>query len=102
MIRAGVLGPGDVAKLAPWCRLPVLGYREHFSVLYVVVMPSGSITVERYRFERRDTDGIPSMALQDVVLHSERNPAGEQASRSLYWPPVDVVQAAVLAARGAR
>ena len=104
MIRAGVLGPGDVMRLAPWCRLPRASYPPSIVVVLFAVVVSDT-TVERYIFEHRGTDGIREMALQGVMLHSAKEPWGVEAGatdRRVYWPPLDVVQAALLAARSAR
>ena len=102
-MNAVILGPGDVARLAPWCRLPRVPAGK-IDVL-LVVRSEHEITVERYRFGVRKIAGIESIALLGVVLHDDRQRCGVAAhhdSQRIYWPPLDVVQAALLAARSAR
>lgn len=106
MIRAGVLGPGDVKQIAPWCVIPrhePAVFFVLFAVVDVGLIKATSVTVERYIFEPRNVAGVPSLALQGVILHSLREPYGVPVQHDklrLYWPPLDVAKAAELQARG--
>lgn len=99
MIRGGVVGRKEAQRLAPWIKLPGSKPGE-IEVLFAVV--GLDITIERYIFERRAGE-IKSMALIGCCLFSIGVPQGEAVGHDaphLYWPPLDVVEAALYQARG--
>ena len=100
MSRAGVVGRKEAQRIAPWIRLPEVSSGQ-IEVLYAVVRPR-DVTIERYIFGV-PVDDMRSIALLGYLGFGQDAPNGQDVGwddRHVYWPPVDVVEAALYQARG--